>query len=308
MDFNLAHLVFTLRAADPAGCLARFYGGRSAFEAAFRELSCRRPGRECSACDSRQDCPFWRVFGQELAVDPEIVRRHQKPGVPFVFRLPLPTAAARGGSCEAELVLIGPAVEMASLFCRALDMFLAAAGEGARIERVSSLDYQGRRLPLAPDGRGWECAGLVVMSAAAVRLLGQRYAEQLRIILETPLKLVNSGRELRAFDPSLFCRTVIRRVSSLAAYYGEEGEGEGEEFRGLAEQARAVRLIAGNFGFGAPPVLSARHGGVNGHGVLGGGVGELAEMLRLGTLFNLGKGAAFGLGRYRVEPDGDKGI
>lgn len=301
MDFNLAHLVFTLRSADPAGCLARFYGGRSAFEAAFRELACRRPGRECSACDSRQDCPFWRVFGQELAVDPEIVRRHQKPGVPFAFRLPLPAAAARGASCEAGLVLIGPAVELAPLFCRALDRLLAAGGEGARIERVSSLDYQGRRIPLAPDGRGWDCAGLVVMSAAAVRLLGQRYAEQLRITLETPLKLVNSGRELRAFNPSLFCRTVIRRVSSLAAYYGEEGEGE--EFRRLAEQARAVRLIAGNFGFGAPCGLSARYGGVSGHGLLGGGLGELAEMLRLGMLFNVGKGAAFGLGRYRVEPD-----
>lgn len=299
MDFNLAHLVFILRGADPADSLVRLYGGRSAFEAAFRELACCRAGRDCRACDCRQDCPYWRVFGQELAVDPEIVRRHQKPGLPFAFRLPLPAPAVRGGSWEAELLLLGPAVELASLFCRALDRLLAAAGGGARIERVSSLDYQGRRVPLAPEGRGWDCAGLVVMSAAAVRLLGQRYAEQLRITLETPLKLVNSGRELRHFDASLFCRTVIRRVSSLAAYYGEEGNRE--EFRGLAEQARAVRLITGNFGCGAPSGLSARYGGVSGHGLLGGGVNELAEILHLGMLLNLGKGAPFGMGRYRVE-------
>ncbi|MBI2353960.1 MAG: CRISPR system precrRNA processing endoribonuclease RAMP protein Cas6 [Deltaproteobacteria bacterium] len=302
MDFNLAHLVLTLRTADPADCLARLFGGRAAFEAAFRDLACCRAGRECRACDCRCDCPYWRVFGQELAVDPEIVRRHQKPGVPFAFRLPLPTAAVKSDRCEAGLVLVGPAVELAPLFCRALDRLLADGGGGTRIELVCSQDYQGRSNPLAPDGRGWDCAGLVVMSAAAVRLLGQCYAERLRITLETPLKLVNSGRELRVFDPSLFCRTVIRRVSSLAAYYGEEGEGE--EFRRLAEQARGVRLIAGNFVCGAPSGLSARYGGMSGHGLLGGGVGELAELLRLGMLFNLGKGAAFGLGRYRVEPEG----
>jgi hypothetical protein len=226
--------------------------------------------------------PLAVLCSRSLSSDPELVRRHQKPGLPFVFSLPA------GGATDC--LLIGPAIAELS---RILSTLAAIAGTPP-LNSFCAFDYQGREIPLTADG-GDE---LPVLSAAELLdMASPRYGgcTRLRIKLQTPLRLVANGYELTRFEPSRFIRTVLRRLSSLAAYYGVAGDPE--TFMRLASLADKLRMT----GAGPLPAPSGRRG-VLGSYTLQGPCDEFGPVLELGGLLHVGKGAAFGLGAFQISP------
>ena len=231
---------------------------------------------------ARLEQPLAHLCARELSNDPELLRRHQKPGLPFV----LACADERLVTCH----LLGPAIAELRSVVAAL---AAAAGESCP-GRLTALDYQGEPHPVATDAS----ADLPVLSAAELlELAAPRYCgcRQAQLELLSPLRLVGDGRELTRFEPERFIRTMLRRISSLAAYYGAAGDPE--PFVRLADQAgtiRVVRMVS----------KGERDGcrGVVGSYLLSGDFAELGPLLELGSLLHLGKGAAFGNGRFRITP------
>jgi len=226
--------------------------------------------------------PLAQLCSRSLSSDPELVRRHQKPGLPFVFSLP----------CHGQLdcVLLGPAIAE-------LSRILAVVSTSASLPMLASFtayDYQGSAVDLTADG-GDELP--VLSLAQLLDMATPRYAacRRLRITLQTPLRLMAVGRELNCFDPARFVRSVLRRISSLSAYYGIAGDPE--TFARLADLAGALHVVE------AKPV-SAPQGkrGVLGSYIVQGPMGELGPLLELGGLLHLGKGASYGLGAFQITP------
>lgn len=259
MDFNLVRLQLSLPNSAGPALQTALHNKRSCFEQPLAAL-CERP----------------------LSNDPELVRRHQKPSLPFVLAVPEENLL----TCQ----LLGPAI--AEL--RSVVATIAAVAGMPCPARVAALDYQGTVHPVALDGG----SDLPVLSAAELlELAAARYCgcHQVRLELLSPLRLVADGRELTRFDPARFLRTLLRRISSLAAHYGTAGAPE--PFVRLAQRAAEI-TVSRNY---ATAKVSGKRG-ITGSFLLQGDFGELGPLLELGGLLHLGKGAAFGNGRFRVTP------
>jgi len=107
---------------------------------------------------------------------------------------------------------------------------------------------------------------------------------------------VRDGRELNRFDPVFFIRSLLRRLSSLAAYYGEGVDTD--HFRYLAGLAGEVRLL--RQAVVRDTVAQGR--GISGSYELQGPFAELGPLLCLGGLVHLGKGVSYGQGAFDVTP------
>lgn len=298
MELTIARLVITARLRRDFGDPWALFRCREGFQEAFRLVSrCGEGGMELGMGDG--DCPHCLVFSQSLSSDPEAVKRHQKPPLPFAFQFPvLPPAPNRGESFEVGLTLVGSATRYAAEFVAALATYLSTE-EGsspiAAVEQVEAIGYFGERTPWA----GWhgkeQGAEMPVLLTAGglsdTRLLGERIG----LSIVTPLKIMQEGRPLRTFSFSPFFRTLMRRVSALASSYGD-GE-MAADFVWLARLSGAVSMSDSTFRW----VEWSKTGGLMGDAVLSGGLEELMPFLLLGECLNVGKGAPFGLGRFVIR-------
>lgn len=283
------------------------YRVRDGFQGAFRRVAGCSDG-ECKRCDRHDECPYFLVFGQQLSSDPAAVKRHQKPPLPFAFAFPVfPGMPNAGLDYDIRLTLVGNATRFVAEFVAAVNLLLAKKTEqdelAADIVRVESLGYHDETT-LVYEGRGATVIAdsLTLLSTEGLCdtfLLNSDGRMRLRLV--TPLKLMREGRPLRDFSFSLFIRTLIRRVSSLTSYYCDDSVSA--DFRWLASLCDSVAVSDSSIGW-------VEWGGGKQGGKLAGLLGEIAlagvpeefvSFLLLGELLNVGKGAAFGLGRFTLE-------
>lgn len=264
MDINLARLRIFLPEGGDERLAAALYGGRQRFEAMLSHLC-----------------------GRELSSDPELLRRHQKPGLPFVFSMP-----ADGSS---DLLLAGPSISCIPDFINAVTVLADLNSPPPFI----SLDYKDNPSPVCLPGKSGIEDGISVLSAAALMdMATPAYCgcKEISLEISTPMRLVNDGRELNRFDPVRLSRGVLRRVSSMAAYFGRAPDPE--LFRHLSSIAGSVVCVEsrclGN--------KASAGRGVSGIFKVAGRFDELGPYLQLGSLFNLGKGASFGMGQFHASP------
>lgn len=288
MNLTLVSLVLDVTLTAPLRSPAAPFAIRAFFPVAFKR-----------AVDCLHEPSWWEAtFGQQLSPDPEAVRRYQKPPLPFVFDLPALPAGHRGAA-ELGLTLVGSSVNHLAAYIRAVRLLFAdEAFTGmfpARLDAIAALDAAGGRTILWRDGG--EQSLSVVPLVAASQLTDRELAtpDHLHLEILTPLRLLQDGRPCREPGFSLLARSLMRRVSALAYYYG--GEELDMEFRWLAERIASVATVRSEL------CWSEWGGGVQ--GVVGRIAfrGELLDFLpffRLGERLHAGKGASFGLGRYSI--------
>ena len=279
---------FTLQAdlVDPYA----FFACRPEFDAAFRRaLACRRP--DCAGCRAGENCPYPANFGQRIARDPDAVRRHQKPPLPFVFRFPvIPAAPNRGRTLECGLTLFGSAIQDAGRYVAAVGLLLA--GMQAEVVAIEAECPGGGRAPVA----GEDQAALPILSALDPAASGPLSPDCVNVSLLTPLKLMQEGRLLKQLTFSPFARTLMRRVSSLAYHY--EGAEPSLDYRWLSQSAESVMTVASDCCFVS---WNGRPAGLIGTACFRGDLEPFHLLLQLGVATQLGKGASFGYGAYRIE-------
>lgn len=295
MNFNLVNLAITVRADDPVQlCLCLPLLGNE-YAAACRKNSCSWPERVCDNCSRQEVCAWNLVFGQRLSSDPSAVRRFQKPALPFVFTFPSPQDLAdRTTEIECGLVLIGRAIPC-------LDMLLEGFGEllmslAAEVLLIGTRDYQGIVQPLG-DGNGISHPENLVVLSSNDLLENRIWTDScLQIRLTSPLRIFEDGRILAHFDFSRFTRSLLRRVSSLAYYYGAcEFTCDYKE---LSRQADAV--ICTDHHFILATDRNRRRAGLRGYGRFQGDFTGLLPFLVAGVYVHAGKGSTFGMGAYEL--------
>ncbi|MBC7961841.1 MAG: CRISPR system precrRNA processing endoribonuclease RAMP protein Cas6 [Steroidobacteraceae bacterium] len=300
MDLNLVQIVFDVETDNAAVQAAYYYQALRRFDLLFRQACCRCGGTQCSACKEQTACPYREVFAQELSTDPDIVRRHQKPPLPFAFKI---RQIPDNNSCfEISLVVVGNAVNHLAVFNSAVRRLIESTAQqcpGAVpvITGIYCLDYQSLRHELDCSFRS--TGNLVILSSLEI-MENTVEAENIRLILDSPLRLLSAGAVLYDFEFTVFLRSQLRRCSSLFAYYGD---GELElDFAGLSAAADHVKCLKNGIRY-LQPSWSQRsnHAGLQGISEFGDLAPGMRPLLALGSYLNAGKGASFGLGAYRAE-------
>lgn len=289
MDLNLIRLIITPREPLANGLLALTSGSGTAFESALRACCCTQSQDACSGCPTQDRCTYAMLTARKLSHDTELVRRHQRPSLPFVFEAYDTAATALG------LTLLGPACQELPLFLKTVSQLLDHRGGW----QVRALDYQGTAFTLDPT----KAQGLDSVPVLSAQELLQQYQQEFigcsKVSLElcSPLRLMQQGRELNRFLPDQFVRMLLRRLSSLAAYYGTTADLQ--LFRTLSELASQVRLISSCQAEQASRPATPR--GILGNFSLSGPFHDLGPYLALGSLVHVGKGASYGLGSYSIS-------
>ena len=244
------------------------------------------------------------VLRPPLPVDPELRRRVQQPSPGFV--LPIEEVAEQslpvGAVIRLPVCFIEGALPQAAVFCRLVEA-LGAVGLSARRGRY--------RLEAIEDGfsppgavqtlwQGGEFAFAPRLKDLA-HLMEDVSPPAVRFEFLTPARLMKGGRPL--FRPGFddIFPFLLRRVTSmLAAWCALENLVDVtwalEVVRGLEQTRNRLRWHDWRPGEG-----NESFGGIYGSIDLAGEeLREIWYLLRLGELFGVGKGAAFGAGRYRL--------
>ncbi|MDD2271414.1 MAG: CRISPR system precrRNA processing endoribonuclease RAMP protein Cas6 [Desulfuromonadaceae bacterium] len=270
------------------------------FEQHFRSSSCADANESCARCDCLVTCPYRIVFDQRLSSDPETVRRHQKPSLPF--SLYIHKAGVGTSTCTVGLVIVGSALNYIELFhttlIRMVDAIMCAVLNPSKYEvRTYSLDYQSCRHEITYPAS--IAVDAILLSAQHI-LQNTVHCNTIRLVLQSPLRLLNNGAIAHQFDFAMFFRSQLRRCSSLCAYYGA---GEFDlDFTGLSDGAQNVTVFDDRIHY-TQPAWSKR---LNMAGLVGtvkcsGLLEPMFSLLLLGSYFNAGKGATYGFGFHRLE-------
>jgi len=293
MDLTLVRLIIDTPAWD-LQLLAPFVTGKGkVFEDTLRSLCCSLKNHSCLLCPLSTDCPVSILTGRQLSPDSELVQRHQKPGLPYIFEA---LSDETEKNVKLGLVLLGSAYVHLPLFLAAVKQLALNNGD----YRTAGIDYQNNCIDLNLRDSG-DTDTLPILSMA--ELLAQSNhsfagCKRVQLSLHTPVRILHKGRELRYFDPVFFIRSLLRRLSSLAAYYGCSVDQE--IFHSLYLLAGTVHVVKALDRQQCNPVCGR---GVTGSYVVSGDFDLLGPFLAVGSMLHLGKGASYGLGAFEVIPN-----
>lgn len=244
--------------------------------------------------------------------DPVARRRVQKPAPPFAVIPPptLPLKLDAGDTLELRVVFVGAGIQLAPMWASVLQALGKAGfhrGEGVfELEAVKSIDASGAQGTIWLAGTPLEELTPVIQDAGW-------YLESCSlapngVILEflTPARLLSRGRPLFRADFSSLFPFILRRVTSMAYAHGGldllrdpapvvEGASGLECGRNTLEWSD-WRSLEGDAG-------SHDLGGLTGRvEVAGAALSDIFWILQLAQLLNLGRGAPYGAGHFRLIP------
>jgi hypothetical protein len=145
-------------------------------------------------------------------------------------------------------------------------------------------------------------AGVTLADCAAVPCPARRTG--VRFLTQT--RLTHDGRIARRPEFHIVFRRLLGRLSSLARFHG--GGPLDIDFRGLIAAAEQVRLVRDMTAWTTWERYSGRQdrrmewAGIVGAATYEGDLAPFWPYLVFGQWTHVGKGATFGLGRYRLEP------
>jgi hypothetical protein len=303
VDLNFLKLVITLRLEADYADPYLLFGMRTDFAEIFREAtSCSR--KSCDQCPDTSACPLQQIFAQTLSPVPSAVKRFQKPPLPFVFDLPLlPPAPNRGRAVEIGITLAGLATNHVVCFLNAVRLYFGRPASRRRlfaaVSKVDSIDYTGNRSTIAGQGSAVAPDRLVFLSMAAVQSSVLLPPDSVSLSVTTPLCLLKDGRPLRELSFSALLRSLLRRMSAISFHYG--GIDLELDYRWLAERSSQIECSSGEFTW---IEWNKNLYGIIGRGTFTGDLTDFHPFLLFGEYFHAGKGATYGLGRYRLEKAG----
>ncbi len=255
----------------------------------------------------------WReLFDPGLPADSLLQRRHQRPGPGFVLSPPCEpeTSLEAGDVFLLRALFLGRSVSRLGFFARVLSLLGERGfhrGEGPfELAGIEGEDGSGRRSPLWLPGDDLEEIAPPLLDAAWL-LAGRRGEGGGRCLrFLTPARVLSRGRPL--FRPTFrdLFPFILRRVTGLcAAHCQVELLGDPAP---LLAAAAAVETAGGKLAWEDWRTLEGdggetELGGVAGSLALRGeALEEIAWVLELGVLLQVGRGAAYGAGCYVLEP------
>ena len=281
---------------------------RGAFGHALRQLACMTRQKECAGCPLIGSCPYPAIFAPPPPATHSLQKFSQIPP-PYVIEPPAwgSRVIAAGETLVFHQVLIGRALQELPLIVLAWRRAMArgvGAGDGtADLIRVVHCGEAGDQEIHRPE------VGTIAAHAQTLDLhcsdnAATTSAATLRFA--TPLRLQQNGRALP--PDKLHARTLLmalaRRANLLAEFHADgplvaDFAALGEAAAHIREEKHLTWLDWTRFSSRQQQKMSL--GGVVGSWRLEGDLVPFTPLLQLGEWLHVGKEAAFGLGRYRLD-------
>ena len=302
MDLDIVRIECEIITERVAQVTAPLHEELRKFETYFKTSCCRTPHKTCSSWAEHDESPYKIIFSQNLSSDPEVVRLHQKPPLPFALTVSSDERGLTTTSLSVGLVVIGSAVNFVEHFYAALLLLVetvvhSALGPDQYSYHSYMLDYQGVKHEIL---HGTTCSDRIILLSGQQILHNAVQSDSIRISLKSPLRLLCNGSVIHLFDFAAFFRSQMRRCSSLCAYYGS-----GElhlDFAQLSDRVQDVAVFDDQMRYIQPRWSKLKNrAGLSGSAEFSGLVEPMAALLQLGSYFNAGKGATFGAGQYEIE-------
>ena len=301
------------RAQEPL-CLPEYKGStfRGALGHALRRVACALKTQDCPSCLLRQRCAYCVCFETPVPEGAEVMQKYPYAPHPFVLEPPMDDRRefAEGESLWVRLLLTGRSAQFLAHFVYAFDE-VAREGVGRRRgkmemaalyadfgpERRIIYDSAKRSLTGEPPVLGPE-----TIQARVAALSGKPF----RIIFETPTRVKYREHFLKEPELGAITPGLLRRLNMLNYFFcGGEAKSDVRHLLTMADEAQMTncRVRWEDWTrYSARQDTEMQMGGIMGYADYPAIPDELMTILCWGELLHIGKGVAFGLGKYQIEP------
>lgn len=265
----------------------------------LHHLVCLFRDRRCTDCSLKHTCAYSWIFETLIDKNTAALAGRDRASHPFL----LSTHANLGDRTKnltATLTLIGKGIDYLPYLYYAL---VRAGKAGIFKERIpfdiTDILSEGKSILLGENGIDTE-RGIKIWDS---HLEESGFSGRKRISILTPLRLKIHGEYVLDFQFEDLLHALQRRVDILTSLFGEDA--------GTVLQpchSTEVRIFAKNLKWVDLDYYSSRQRELLKFGGLVGEIetegrfsGKELALLRFGELFHIGKNAAFGLGKIRVE-------
>ncbi|TFH50040.1 MAG: CRISPR system precrRNA processing endoribonuclease RAMP protein Cas6, partial [Methanothrix sp.] len=256
---------------------------------------------------------YCRLFEPVAANDSMTVQRFQRPAPAFVLKADSMQGknVFIGQEWQMEILFIGSGIPLIPDFIRAFQQ-MGQSGIFRDLGRfnvvaVSSIGASGEVAEISISGRG--SAAQVLPLNWLVDRMGN--FGNLRLEVVTPARLVSHGKPLFHPDFLHLFPFILRRVGAMLWHWGGvEHEIDPHPLLSAATQVEVLENYLNWEDWKAIPEVRGMEalGGIAGSLLLtGSALMDLHWVLSLGSLLNIGKGAAYGAGEYVLTSTGNGG-
>ena len=310
-NFKLARFKITLTPKEtlflPAYKGSTFRGG---FGYAFKRVVCANREAECKDCLLREKCVYAYVFETPPPKDTEIMRKYPAAPHPFVIEPPLdPKREFREGEeLTFGLVLIGRAIDCLPYFIftfEELGRIGLGRGKGKYLLKEVQ-DEQGKVIY-----RGQEkCLreGFLIINPAD---FDPPSSSSLTLHFLTPTRIKYQENLTKDLEFHILMRALLRRIFLLSYFHCDKRK---PDFSNLITASQKIKTEKQNLMWYDWERYSSRQdrrmklGGFVKEITYSGDLEEFLPFLLLGSYIHVGKGATFGLGKYRIANRDSGGV
>ncbi len=293
---------------------------RGGFGHAFKRVVCAIKSKECSDCLLHQKCIYSYVFETPPPVGTKIMTKYRSAPHPFVIEPPHDTRREyhEGDEFSFRLILIGKAIDYLPYFVYAFDE-LGRIGIGKGKAGFTLLDVR-------TDGEiTYESASKTLKPVGATRLsidnallmhgdpgsLSDEEVSSLTLSFVTPTRILYDHHLTLDLEFHIFFRNLLRRLALIAYFHCGE-DTSSWNFKELIKRAEGVTVMKRALSWYDWERYSGRQdtrmklGGFVGEITFEGDMRPFLQIIEAGEVLHVGKGTAFGLGKYAIK-DSERG-
>jgi hypothetical protein len=298
------------------GCMGKF----------LRQATCVMSKKICKECQGISSCVYYQVFETPIPKESEYFQGQSFAPHPFVLEPPEPSSThwnpytgseyyRPGDQLTFNLILVGRAIGHLPFFIHAFDK-LGKAGIGQKIagrrgkcllEKVESINPLRNEVSQVIYTHTSQELLRKHTVLKASDLLSYSFSTYGQIELEflTPTQIKSDGKIQLTLDFEVLIRCLLRRL--LALSYFHCGAALELDYLELCERAKQVKVLSNNLTWQSGLRYSHRLkralslGGFAGTISFEGKMTEFLPFIQLGEYLHIGKGTAFGLGKYRIK-------
>lgn len=255
----------------------------------------------CASCPLGSSCPYLSIFETPPPPGTQVMKKATRCPHPFSIT-PLfaaPAAFERGERMQIALSLYGDTLKNLAPLTAALNL-LGESGLGVtrgrfRIEQIMN----------AADGTSVREDGKLSCAEAVEQVCGGKAGkvDRLRITFITPCRLVHGRVPVTTADIGIICRSIVRRMSMLAYFYGNAGQPDVVDLSAAdgvkKECEHLTRVTVSRYSKRQKKVMPLE--GFTGQAVWSGRLDEYYPLLKCGEAVSIGRNTSFGFGAIRVE-------
>jgi hypothetical protein len=308
---ELVRTTLTCRFAEPVP-LHGYLGAtlRGGLGWALKAVCCPAGCGPCERCLIRSSCAYAYIFETSPPDGAQALRLNSDVPRPFVLEPPPPTYEPIG-ELEFGLTLFGRGIVCLPVLILAFE-HLGKTGLGPQrakyqLERVQQLRGGGGGARTIYES-GCGHLGPLGPPLSVADLLGEIEPPGgggLSVEFTTPTRLKHGARYVESPQFQVLVRCLLRRISSIAYFHC--GQALDLDYVGLIGRAAKVLLVEESIRQVSWSRFSRRQGqrvkmdGFVGWAKYAGEMEEFVPLVLLGQYTHVGKGAVFGLGRYRMQ-------